>query len=177
MKNLLRIWTIGVLLAHNSAIGAPLGLPTNVCTGTFCGLVQQKMWQRFEKAVGLDLDLIPSVYSGNCYHNSPMLDPHINHFGGVLIDKRGSQVFFDGKFSFFERKQPYAHLTLETARIRFAALWGLTLHDEFAYAEASDSRQPFRYWLRQDAQGDGLLLVGYFGYRHTILCALDRHLN
>ena len=94
---------------------------------------------------------------------------------GLLIDKLDGQVFFDGRFSFYEDKQPYAHLNVETARVRFGARHGMTLLDEFAYAEASDSLKPFRYWFRRDAGGDGLLLVGYFGYQHTILCTLDRH--
>jgi hypothetical protein len=51
----------------------------------------------------------------------------------------------------------------------------LSLFDTFAYAEAENSLKPFRYWLRQDADNNSLLLVGYFGYRHTILCALDRN--
>ncbi len=175
MKTRLSLWAIGAVLSHNIAIGAPLGLPTNVCTGSFCGVVQQEIWNRFQNATGLDVRLIPSVYSGNCYHNSPMLDPHLRHFGGLLIDKLDGQVFFDGRFSFYEEKQPYAHLSVETARVRFAAHRDVTLGDEFAYAEASDSLKPFRYWFRQDARGDGLLLVGYFGYQHTILCTLDRH--
>jgi hypothetical protein len=174
-KNLFILCVIGFVVPHGIAIGAPLGLPTNVCTGSFCGLVQQEIWNRFQTATGLDVGLIPSVYSGSCYHDSPMLDPHLRHFGGLLIDKLDGQVFFDGRFSFYEDKQPYAHLNVETARVRFGARHGMTLLDEFAYAEASDSLKPFRYWFRRDAGGDGLLLVGYFGYQHTILCTLDRH--
>ncbi|MDH3670820.1 MAG: hypothetical protein OES46_06580 [Gammaproteobacteria bacterium] len=177
MKHLLSLWAIGAVLSHSIAIAAPLGLPTNVCTGSFCGLAQREIWNRFENATGLDVGLIPSVYSGSCYHNSPIVDPHIRHFGGMLIDKLDGQVFFDGKFSFYEETQPYARLNVETARVQFGERRDVTLREEFAYAEASDSLKPFRYWFRQDASGDGLLLVGYFGYQHTILCTLDRHRN
>jgi hypothetical protein len=175
MKNLFILCVIGFVVPHGFAIGSTLGLPTNVCTGSFCGLAQQQIWNRFTTATGLDVGLIPSVYSGNCYHNTPMLDPHLRHFGGLLIDKLDGQVFFDGRFSFYEDKQPYAHLNVETARLRFGARYEVILRDEFAYAEASDSLKPFRYWFRQDTGSDGLLLVGYFGYQHTILCTLDRH--
>ena len=151
------------------------GLPTNVCVD-FCGPAQQDIWNRFENATGLKLLLIPSVYSGTCYHKSPAYDPHTPQFGGLLLDKVNGQVIFDGKFSFYKQEHPYAHLSVETARERFPELREVALFDGFAYAEASDPLKPFRYWFRQDADSDGLLVVGYFGYRHTILCALDRHL-
>lgn len=177
MKNLFRVLTIGAVLSQSIAIGAPLGLPTNVCTDSFCGLVQREIWNRFQNATGLDVDLIPSVYSGTCYHKSPYYDPHTPQSGGLLIDKLDGRVFFDGGFSFHKDKQPYARLNVETARVQFGERREVTLRNEFAYADTSDSLKPFRYWFRQDTGGDGLLLVGYFSYRHTILCHLDRHPN
>ena len=151
------------------------GLPTNVCTGRFCGPAQQGIWNRFEGGTGLNLLLVPSVYSGTCYHNSPAYDPHTPQFGTVLIDESEGRVVFDGRFSFYEQQQPYTHLGVNAARKLFPEARKLDLFDRFAYAEADNSLKPFRYWLRQDADNDSLLLVGYFGYRHTILCALDRN--
>lgn len=153
----------------------PTGLPTNVCSGPFCGPVQQEIWNRFQRATELKLVLIPSVYSGACYHNSPAYKPHTQQFGGVLIDKARGHVFFHGRFSFYKKTQPYANLSVEAARVRFPEPYEITLYDMFAYAESSPSLAPFRYWFRQEADTNDLLLVGYFGYNHTILCALDRH--
>lgn len=153
----------------------PMGLPTNVCYGRFCGPVQQEIWDRFQGATGLKSVFIPSVYSGTCYNNSPAYDPHTPHFGGVLIDQANGHVFFHGRFSFYEQTHPFAGLSVEAARERFPELFEMTLFDMFAYAESSDSLKPFRYWFRQEADTNDLLLVGYFGYDHTILCALDRH--
>ncbi len=152
-----------------------MGLPTNVCFGSFCGPEQQEIWDRFQGASGLNSFLIPSVYSGTCFYNSPAYDPHTPQFGGVLIDKVNGHVFFHGRFSFYKQQHPYADLSVEAARERFPERYEVTLLDIFAYAEAVDSMAPFRYWLRQDADTKGLLLVGYFGYSHTILCAMDRH--
>ena len=150
-------------------------LPTNVCLGRFCGPAQQGIWNRFEGGTGLNLLLVPSVYSGTCYHNSPAYNPHAPQLGGVLIDESKGRVVFDGRFSFYEQQHPYTHLSVEAARKRFPEARELDLFDTFAYAEADNSLKPFRYWLRQDAHSDSLLLVGYFGYNHTILCALDRN--
>jgi hypothetical protein len=93
----------------------------------------------------------------------------------VLIDKSKGGVVFDGRFSFYDKQHPYTHLSVEAARKRFPKTRELSVFDTFAYAEADNSLKPYRYWLRQDADNDSLLLVGYFGHRHTILCALDRN--
>ena len=93
----------------------------------------------------------------------------------VLVDELKGQVVFDGRLSFYEQQHPYAHLNVKSARKRFAEVRELALFDSFAYTEAVNPLKPFRYWLRQDTDTDGLLLVGYFGYTHTMLCALDRN--
>ena len=76
------------------------------------------------------------------------------------------------------RSAPQEYLSLLDSE-RFAALLNkenaFNYGKLFAYAESSDSLKPFRYWFRQEADTNDLLLVGYFGYNHTILCALDRH--
>jgi hypothetical protein len=158
-----------------SSASQSMGLPTKVCSGRFCGPVQQEIWNRFQGADALDTELIPAVYSGNCFHNSPAYDPHIPQFGGVLIDKVQENIYFRARFSFHVKTHPYADLSVETARDRFPEYYEVTPHSIFAYAESSDSLAPFRYWFRQEAVTNDLLLVGYFGWKHTILCALDRH--
>ena len=161
---------IGVLNASET-----MGLPTNVCLGDFCGPMQKDIWNRFQGATGLKLRLIPSVYSGTCYYDSHAYNPHIPQFGSVLVDKINDNVFFSGKFSFYEQTHFYADLNVETARKRFRKHFGITLYDMFAYAEASDSFAPFRYWFRQEADTNDLLLVGYFGFDYTLLCAMNRN--
>jgi hypothetical protein len=163
------------ILFASLGVGHAEGLPTNVCHGRFCGPAQQGIWDRFEGGTGLNLLLVPSVYSGTCYHNSPAYNPHTPQFGGVLIDESKGRVVFDGRFSFYGQQHPYTHLSVDAARKLFLEARELTLFDTFAYAEADNSLKPFRYWLRQDADNDSLLVVGYFGYSHTILCALDRN--
>lgn len=179
LSHTVRTIGVGVVICF-TLIGAlnasePMGLPTNVCLGDFCGLMQQDIWNRFQGATGIKLELIPSVYSGTCYHNSRAYNPHSPQFGGVLIDKVNENVFFSGKFSFHKHTDPYADLNVETARRLLRKHFEITLYDMFAYAEASESFAPFRYWFRQEAATNDLLLVGYFGFDHTILCALNRN--
>jgi hypothetical protein len=151
----------------------PVGLPTNVCHGDFCGPDQQDIWSRFQVATGLKLDLIPNIYSGICYHKSRVISPHSPHFGGILIDKVGENVFFRGRFKFYFKTNPYEDMDIEAARGEFQKQFEVKLYDLFAYAEASDTIAPFRYWFRQEANTNDLLLVGYFGFGHTMLCVLE----
>ena len=47
------------------------------------------------------------------------------------------------------------------------------IYDDYAYAQVLGSFEPFRYWLRRDADSEGLLLVSYFGFVQTMLCELE----
>ncbi len=160
------------ILAGVLNAGEPMGLPTNVCFGDFCGPEQQTIWNRFQGATGLELGLIPGVYSGTCYHDNHAINPHSPQFGGVLIDKVNENVVFDGRFGFHMKTNPYEDLDLEAARRNFPENFEISLNTFFAYAEAPESFAPFRYWFRQEADTHDLLLVGYFGFDHTILCVL-----
>ena len=151
----------------------PVGLPTNVCWGDFCGPDQQDIWDRFQAADGLKMTQIPRVYSGVCYHHSRSLDPHVPQFGGVLFEKIDEMLFFYGRFSFHISPNPYDGLDVDSARNEFLKNYKVALYDRFAYAEAVDSFAPFRYWFRQEEATEDLLLVGFFGFDHTILCSLE----
>jgi len=164
-----------ILLTHVGSLNAtePLGLPTNVCWGDFCGPDQQDIWDRFQAADGLKLKLIPKVYTGVCYHHSHFLDPDVPQFGGILIEEINTKLFFYGRFSFHIRINPYDGLDVDAARSKFQKRFKLVTYDGFAYAEAADSFAPFRYWFRQEKNTEDLLLVGFFGFDHTIICSLD----
>ena len=172
---LLLLW---LAVASGSAVAAQL--PTSICTGKFCNLAQERMWDSFQSAGGLDMPLIPSVYSGICYHHSPYLDPDQINYAAVLIDDLDDRVGFDARFSFNQTDNPYRELNVTMAARRFArgmdGTRALELYPRHAYADLTGPLGgPFRYWLRQHAQDQRLFLVGYFGFRHTILCELDRH--
>ena len=150
-----------------------VGLPTNVCWGEFCGPDQQDIWDRFQAAASLAPNLIPRVYSGICYHHARIIDPHVPQFGGILIDEVNEKLFFYGRFSFHIKTNPYNKLNVDTAKNVFHKSFKLALYDSFAYAEAIDSFAPFRYWFRQEIDSKDLLVVGFFGFDHTILCHLE----
>ncbi len=159
----------------SAAAAVDEGLPTSVCSGEFCGPRQQEIWGRFQNATGLDSNRIPGVYSGTCYYSSPLVEPDAPQYAGIYISRTGGRVHFDGRFSFHKKRNPYNRLSIRAAAVRFPQKHALTLFRGHAYADASDSYIPLRYWMRQDRDSDTLLLVGYFGFRQTFLCALARH--
>lgn len=172
---------LSLLMALAGTAGAAFepGLPTNVCAEEFCGPFQERIWNRFQSFSGLDHERTPGVYSGVCLHNSPILDGNRVHYGAILIDKAGDGLFFDGRFSFFTEKNPYAHLTMDKARERFDKLFHpaheLEISPTFAFVGLEDKVVSRRYWFRQDEISDRLVLVAYFGPLHTILCDLARN--
>lgn len=176
-----RATTLLVLLMVTGSTAASLatGLPTSVCSEKFCGPRQEKIWNRFLQSSGLDHNRIPGMYSGICFHKSPAYDADQAHYGGILIDRSSNRLFFDGRFSFYITQNPYIHLNVHTARKHFDKLFHptheLEIRRSFAFIDFKGKLTSFRYWFRQDRNNDRLLLVGYFGPRHTILCDLERN--
>jgi len=152
------------------------GLPTNVCAEEFCSKPQKKIWQRFSSAREFDQSRIPGVYSGICYYGGLYVPPDAPQFAGIFISSSENRFHFDGRFSFFEKYNPYDALTLASAREQFPKKHALKLEASFAYSNLSGKFVPIHYWMRHDPKSDELLVVGYFGFRKTFLCALDRHI-
>jgi len=169
-----------LLMIAASATAVPeIGLPTSICSENFCGPRQERIWNRFQAFSGLDYEHTPGMYSGVCYHKSPGLDGNRVHHGGILIDGAKDRLFFDGRFSFYAEDNPYTHLSVHKARQRFDKLFHPTHELEvsrtFAYVDLRDNLVSRRYWFRQGPRSEALVLVGYFGALHTILCELERN--
>jgi len=169
-----------LLMIAASATAVPeIGLPTSICSENFCGPRQERIWNRFQAFSGLDYEHTPGMYSGVCYHKSPGLDGNRVHHGGILIDSAKDRLFFDGRFSFYAEDNPYTHLSVHKARQRFDKLFHPTHELEvsrtFAYVDLKDNFVSRRYWFRQGPRSEALVLVGYFGPVHTILCELERN--
>lgn len=168
-----------LMIAGSAAAVLEAGLPTSICSEKFCGPRQERIWNRFLELSGLDYERTPGLYSGVCFHKSPGLDGNRVHYGGILIDSAKDRLFFDGRFSFYTESNPYTHLSIANARKRFDKLFHptheLEISRTFAFADLRDKLVSRRYWFRQDRTNDGLVLVGYFGPLHTILCELERN--
>ncbi|MDX1528567.1 MAG: hypothetical protein R3337_08060 [Gammaproteobacteria bacterium] len=155
------------------------GLPTSVCAQDFCGPEQKRIWLRFQSSSGLDDKRAPGMYSGECFHNSPVLDGRRAHYGGILIDSDNDRLYFDGRFSFYTADNPYALMSFNAAQELFDSSYGssheLEINSTFAFISIEDEHMIRRYWFRQDDTEGRLTLVGYFGPLHTILCDLRRN--
>ena len=168
-----------LMIAASATAVLEIGLPTSICSENFCGPRQERIWNRFQAFSGLDYEHTPGMYSGVCYHKSPGLDGNRVHHGGILIDGAKDRLFFDGRFSFYAEDNPYTHLSVHKARQRFDKLFHPTHELEvsrtFAYVDLRDNFVSRRYWFRQGPRSEALVLVGYFGPVHTILCELERN--
>jgi hypothetical protein len=170
-----------LMIAAFSAAAVHTDLPTSICSEEFCGSRQGRIWNRFLDFSGLDYERTPGMYSGVCFHKSPKLDADRVHYGGILIEKANDRLFFDGRFSFYTENNPYNHLSVYTARQRFDDLFHptheLEINPTFAFVELRERFVSRRYWFRQGPTNEALLVVGYFGPLHTILCELERNIS
>jgi len=176
----LRLLPLLLLAANPPATNAATnGIPSGVCAQRNCTPAQARIWKSFQAAQAPDFGPAPQVYSGHCCMDGRGFDPRAVHFGAVLIDSIDGALLFNGRFSFFTKRNPYTHLNVVAARARFtsrsAPAMKLKLRPSHAFTESVSTMQPFRYWLRQPSGGNNLLMVGYFGFVHTILCDLHRN--
>lgn len=175
------LWVLAVFaVAAFIVMGPPLraavinGLPSNVCYDNRCGPRQAAIWARFLDGQGLSNAAVGRLHAGRCFAFSRNLNPDQPHWGGFLIDGDRDEVWFDGRFSFFEPLPDYLSWSARDARSKWSVRQPVQLHDDYAYSDFAESWIPVRYWFRRAPASTDLLLVSYFGFEMTILCDLKR---
>ncbi|MBT3236394.1 MAG: hypothetical protein HN353_10625 [Bdellovibrionales bacterium] len=153
-------------------------LPQNFCYQGQCSLQQQMIWNDFQSGAPIISEQLPAFYSGECYHLSRSYNPSFMHFGGVLIEKRDHKFYLSGTFYFFAPENPYADLTLESARELFEVKYEekkiVQLLDTFAYADLNPDAVPvMRYWMRREIGSNNMLLVAMWGVTRRVFCRLN----
>jgi hypothetical protein len=149
--------------------------PPALCIGQECTGKIAALAEAFNQAGPLRGDIY--LGSGECYHLSPDYNSTVTHYGFGLIDRAGDGLFFDGSFGFFFPQNPYADLTLETARARavhrFEPNHRLEIHPDYAFVDMNPGGQEiYRYWLRQ--AGQSVYLEGAWGTSHALFCQFER---
>ena len=149
------------------------GLPTGLCKAIECSPVHEDAWARFQTGTAVDDLSLPALYSGICWVMGPGYNANHRHHVGLLIDQLGDRVAMGLRLSFFSKKQPFIELDRKAATRFFDDTpMPMVYGDGYGFAEANE-KAPFRYWVRRDgATPDKLSMVGFFGFRHTILCSL-----
>jgi|GEM_PF-1860199 len=165
--------TFGALANDMPTVDLGPGLPTGLCQVEACSPVHLGAWSRFQAGSAIDDLPLPALYSGICWVLGPSYNPHHRHHVGLIIDQFGERIAMGLRLSFFSKKQPFIALDRRAALELFDDTpMPLIYGAGYGYADASDVA-PFRYWVRRDGMDPKkLALMGYFGFRHTILCSL-----
>lgn len=118
-----------------------------------------------------DVPEIPTgMYSGECYHQSSMLDPETTHYIGVMFDynsANNNQLFMAPVFQFFGDANDMKDWSLEVARKEMSEAWKtsgvVTIHPtSYTAMVADDSGSPvYIYWARQNKQTKKLYFLSY----------------
>ncbi|MBI3549892.1 MAG: hypothetical protein HY078_12720 [Elusimicrobia bacterium] len=155
-------------------------LPGNLCTGDWCSEQQKAIWAEFQAAGPLKAEALPSAYSGVCFHSKPYYDPTQEQHAIAVFDKWEDAVVYGGSFSFMATSNPYAGLSVADAKkqyLKYEAKYKLQLLATHAEADMNPGREPiWRYWMKQSASGDAVLLVGFW-QPQLLFCKMTRHAN
>lgn len=103
---------------------------------------------------------IPGMYSGICYHKSQYMDPEINHYVGLFIDRMddGQSHYMAPIMQYFGGENMMSDWTLEMARKESSPDWKkygpMKVHPTSATQFVLDSEQypVYIYWARQNTQ-------------------------
>ena len=151
------------------------GLPTNICADGGCNEQHQDLWRRFQEAAPLTSEKIQGVFAGECYYRSRMAPADEPQFAGIYLRPDGEDLIFGGRFGFNLVENTYLTVTEEEANDFFPQRFQVKLEDDFAYVDASQPATPFHYWLRQDPDSDGLILISYFGWKNVFFCRMEKN--
>src|SRR5687768_16520080 len=109
---------LGILLG--ASVNAAVQLPDQPCRGRDCSAPMHDMVEKFFESVPVGDDGLPGLWSGGCYHAGSLYDSKTEHHGVVYLVRNDlGQVFFNGRFSFFFEKNPYADWTLQDAERQY----------------------------------------------------------
>lgn len=146
------------------------------CFRDSCSLAQQTIWQQYNEITTFKESQEASLYSGDCYHTSPIYSNEDIHHAAVFLDRYQGKYYLNGIFSFFAKKNPYKSWDIERAKQKFANSHPkekkLKIENGLAFVDMlGDKNKAFlMYWIKKEA--DRLILVGLWENRHRLICEL-----
>ncbi|CBW26563.1 hypothetical protein BMS_1733 [Halobacteriovorax marinus SJ] len=169
---------IGSIILFITILSAKAEIPDhgNFCYADSCSNPQMVMWDFYKELDQFNI-VESQVFSGDCFHSSPIYSNEVNHHGVILIDRNGKDTHMGGKFSFFAKKNPYKNWDIERARADFTDIYSkekrLTVTSKFAYIDLNPGELPImRYWFKSTGDADTLMLIGTWGASHSFICEL-----
>lgn len=150
-----------------------------------CSKPMQDMWNELQAAGGVHADLVPSVYSGECYYLGAGFDPAQVQWGYAFLDRKAESpdIYVGGRYCFFCSGNPYKSLTIETARQQNSDIYDsnqkLSLANDFAFIDLNPNATTpggvLITWFRESANGDRLYSFGTWGSETLRFCRFQRH--
>jgi hypothetical protein len=101
---------------------------------------------------------MPGMYSGICYHQSEDLDPKVQHYIGLLLDRHPQGFYMAPIFQYFGDHNDMADQSLADARKETSSDWKnygpMKIHPTSAtqFVADSDGNPVYIYWARQNLE-------------------------
>lgn len=173
-----RVFTSALLSVF--AVSALAIEPPLICTTSQCSQSQKYLEQKFFENNGLLPEPVGQmVYSGACYVQGKGYDPDHKHWGVVFFDLKNDQVYFGGKFGFFNKTNPFENLTAIDAKKDFGSRMykddhRTQLNDGYAFVDLNpNSKDIWYYWFTQDSETQTIYLKAYWTIHYFLMCELQ----
>jgi hypothetical protein len=152
-------------------------LPPNQCFQGSCSEAQEEIYKDFNNGVQLDLDSMPVMTAGSCYHIGRGHDNSKAQNGGFLFDKKDGYFYMSGRLGFMQSENRYATWDLEEARRQFPKRYNkeriLKIYDDYSFIDLNPGKFPMiLYWFRKDIATDDILVVAVWGTTNRFFCRL-----
>lgn len=138
----------------------------------------EKMEQMYEKFLHLKTPPVnvPGMYSGECFHNSPGLDPETTHYLGLLIDTHEGKLTMSPVLQYFGEDNSMKDWSLAEARKEMSGDWITKGHFKLYPTSLTshyldDEGYPaLVYWARQDSETREIYFMAYLRGWSTAFC-------
>ncbi|QDK42474.1 hypothetical protein DOM21_13660 [Bacteriovorax stolpii] len=126
---------------------------------------------------------IPGMYSGECNHLSPSLDPDTTHYIGMLLNTDAKGAYMSPVLQFFGDKNDMADWSLEDAKREMSPDWieagRITWHSTSATAHVEDAEgyPALVYWARQNVETKEIYFLAWLRGFSYAFCTLKPNVN
>ena len=131
-----------------------------------CTETQERIYSEFNSLQTAPA-FIPGMYSGECYHQSPSLDPETTHYIGLLLNKDSKGAYMSPVLQYFGEGNSMSDWSLETALQEMSPdcieAGRMTMHKTSATAAVLDSEgyPAMVYWARQNLETKNISFIAW----------------
>lgn len=142
-----------------------------------CTETQERIYNEFNRLQTAPM-FIPGMYSGECYHQSPSLDPETTHYIGLLLNRDAKGAYMSPVLQYFGEENSMKDWSLEDGLREMSPDWisagRMTMHPTSATAHVEDDQgyPALVYWARQNPETKNISFMAFLRGWSIAFCEL-----